>query len=160
MQHFDQNIGFWEKRHFFAEKLSKIAENCHHNIDPRLGEFSPIVFFGMFFLKISEVAQFLGNFFNDKCYEYILIKHCPGYIFGDFFTNSIQIQSKSIFRYLTQNSIIAVNSASKAKTLNGAPKHSRDYIISRYCLTLLCGHVCRKIRWRVHDKALRTLIFN
>jgi hypothetical protein len=28
MQKFDHNIGFWEKRHFFAE-------NCDHNIDPR-----------------------------------------------------------------------------------------------------------------------------
>jgi hypothetical protein len=25
---------FWEKRHFFRRKLSKIAENCDHNIDP------------------------------------------------------------------------------------------------------------------------------
>jgi hypothetical protein len=35
MQNFDQNIGFWEKRQFFRPKLSKIAENCDHNIDPR-----------------------------------------------------------------------------------------------------------------------------
>jgi hypothetical protein len=26
--------GFWEKRQFFRRKLSKIAENCDHNIDP------------------------------------------------------------------------------------------------------------------------------
>jgi hypothetical protein len=32
---FDHNIGFWEKRQFFRWKLSKIAENCDHNIDPR-----------------------------------------------------------------------------------------------------------------------------
>jgi hypothetical protein len=32
----DRNIGFWEKRQFFRQKLSKIAENCDHNIDPRL----------------------------------------------------------------------------------------------------------------------------
>jgi hypothetical protein len=25
---------FWEKRQFFCQKLSKIAENCDHNIDP------------------------------------------------------------------------------------------------------------------------------
>jgi hypothetical protein len=31
MQHFDHNIGFWN---FFRQKLSKIAENCAHNIDP------------------------------------------------------------------------------------------------------------------------------
>jgi hypothetical protein len=35
MQNFDHNIGFWEKRQFFRRKLSKIAENCDHNIDPR-----------------------------------------------------------------------------------------------------------------------------
>jgi hypothetical protein len=29
------DIGFWEKRQFFRRKLSKIAENCDHNIDPR-----------------------------------------------------------------------------------------------------------------------------
>jgi hypothetical protein len=27
---------FWENRQFFRRKLSKIAENCDHNIDPRL----------------------------------------------------------------------------------------------------------------------------
>jgi hypothetical protein len=31
---------FEKKRLFFRRKLSKIAENCDHNIDPRLGEFS------------------------------------------------------------------------------------------------------------------------
>jgi hypothetical protein len=34
MQNFDHNIGFCEKRQFFRRKLSKIAENCYHNIDP------------------------------------------------------------------------------------------------------------------------------
>jgi hypothetical protein len=34
MQNFDHNIGFWEKRQFFRQKLSKIGENCDHNIDP------------------------------------------------------------------------------------------------------------------------------
>jgi hypothetical protein len=34
MQTFYHNIGFWEKRQFFWQKLSKIAENCDHNIDP------------------------------------------------------------------------------------------------------------------------------
>jgi hypothetical protein len=34
MQNFDHNIGFWEKRQFFRLKLSKISENCDHNIDP------------------------------------------------------------------------------------------------------------------------------
>jgi hypothetical protein len=35
MQNFDLNIGFWEKRQFFRQKLSKISENCDHNIDPK-----------------------------------------------------------------------------------------------------------------------------
>jgi hypothetical protein len=34
MQNIDHNIGFWEKRQFYRQKLSKIAENCDHNIDP------------------------------------------------------------------------------------------------------------------------------
>jgi hypothetical protein len=42
MQKFHHNIGFCEKRQFFRRKLAKIAENCDHNIDLRLGEFSPI----------------------------------------------------------------------------------------------------------------------
>jgi hypothetical protein len=40
MQNFDHNIGFWEKRQFFRRKLSKIAENCDHNIDPWLNSIS------------------------------------------------------------------------------------------------------------------------
>jgi hypothetical protein len=32
----DHNIGFWQKRQFFRRKLSKIAENCDHNIGPSL----------------------------------------------------------------------------------------------------------------------------
>jgi hypothetical protein len=35
MQNFDHNIGFGEKRQLFCRKLSKIAENFDHNIDPR-----------------------------------------------------------------------------------------------------------------------------
>jgi hypothetical protein len=34
MQNFDLNIGFWEKRQFFRQKLQNIVENCDHNIDP------------------------------------------------------------------------------------------------------------------------------
>jgi hypothetical protein len=33
MQKFDHNIVFREKRQFFRQKLSKITENCDHNID-------------------------------------------------------------------------------------------------------------------------------
>jgi hypothetical protein len=32
----DHNIGLWEKRQFFRRKLSKIAENYDHNIDPSI----------------------------------------------------------------------------------------------------------------------------
>jgi hypothetical protein len=36
MEKFDQTIGFFrKKRHFFRQKLAKIAENCDQNIDPR-----------------------------------------------------------------------------------------------------------------------------
>jgi hypothetical protein len=50
---------------FFRRKLSKIAENCVHNIDPRLCEFSPIeLFFTLGSgLKMTGVAQILGLFF-------------------------------------------------------------------------------------------------
>jgi hypothetical protein len=34
MQNLDHNIGFREKCQFFRRKLSKMAENCVHNIDP------------------------------------------------------------------------------------------------------------------------------
>jgi hypothetical protein len=43
MQNFDHNIGFCEKRQFFRRKLSKIAENCDHNIDPRPYPFCRIL---------------------------------------------------------------------------------------------------------------------
>jgi hypothetical protein len=31
MQNFDHNIGFWEKRQFFGQKLSKIAKKCFYD---------------------------------------------------------------------------------------------------------------------------------
>jgi hypothetical protein len=34
IQKYDHNIGFCEKKPIFCRKLSKIAENCDHNIDP------------------------------------------------------------------------------------------------------------------------------
>jgi hypothetical protein len=36
MQNFDNKIVFFEKNSIFCSKLSKIAENFDHNIDPRL----------------------------------------------------------------------------------------------------------------------------
>jgi Zn/Cd-binding protein ZinT len=38
MQNLDHNIGFLFKSQFFRRKLSKIAQNCDHNIDPRFGD--------------------------------------------------------------------------------------------------------------------------
>jgi hypothetical protein len=35
---FAKNIGFWEKCQCFRWKLTKIAKNCDHNIDPRFSE--------------------------------------------------------------------------------------------------------------------------
>jgi hypothetical protein len=34
VQKFDHNIGVWEKRQFFLQKMVKITEKCNHNIDP------------------------------------------------------------------------------------------------------------------------------
>jgi hypothetical protein len=45
---------FEKNANFFAEKSAKIAENCDHNIDPRLGEFSP---FGQLFTLGSFLLQ-------------------------------------------------------------------------------------------------------
>jgi hypothetical protein len=44
-QKFDHNIGFLEKRQFFRRNLSKIAENCDHNIDPLLGNYCIFIVF-------------------------------------------------------------------------------------------------------------------
>jgi hypothetical protein len=43
VQNFDHNIGFREKRQIFRRKLAKIAENCDHNIDPRVTELGRIL---------------------------------------------------------------------------------------------------------------------
>jgi hypothetical protein len=67
MQNFDHNIGFWEKRQFFRRKLSKIAENCDHNIDPWLGEILPIgqlFSLGSFFY--SKEAQIFAYFLHPE----------------------------------------------------------------------------------------------
>jgi hypothetical protein len=40
MQNFKRNIVFLEKRKkIFRRKLAKIAENCDHNIDPRIASW-------------------------------------------------------------------------------------------------------------------------
>jgi hypothetical protein len=58
MQNFDHNISFWEKRQFFLRKLSKIPENCDHNIDPWM-----------------RFIQFLSNF-GQKLLEQTFIHIC------------------------------------------------------------------------------------
>jgi hypothetical protein len=55
----DPNIGFREKRHFFRRKLSKIAENCDHNIDPWPGARTGFLFvrFFVFYLAALPPSQ-------------------------------------------------------------------------------------------------------
>jgi hypothetical protein len=86
MQNFDHNIGFWEKRQFFRRKLSKIAESCDHNIDPRLGEFSPIgwlFIWGRFFWKwhLTFLVYFCPRVRLCICFD----KNELGHTLGDFF---------------------------------------------------------------------------
>jgi hypothetical protein len=86
MQNFDHNIGFWEKRQFFRRKLSKIAENCDHNIDPmvtRLGEFSPM---GRSF-NLGTFLQNLGYFSHSKSYV-LIFKYGLVFNLGYFFKNA------------------------------------------------------------------------
>jgi hypothetical protein len=54
MQNFDHNNGFREKRYFFRRKLSKIAQNFDHNIDPGLNTHC------IWFFKIQNAINFLG----------------------------------------------------------------------------------------------------
>jgi hypothetical protein len=76
MQNFGHNIGFEKNANFFRRKMAKIAENFDHNIDPRLGEFSPI---GRLFsfdrlVKITEVAKIivLLIFLSKSCELYMI----------------------------------------------------------------------------------------
>jgi hypothetical protein len=62
MQNFDHNIGFWEKRQFFRRKLSKIAENCDHNIGPVKTE-----------ITLNMIAWEKTEFFNMNNTPYIWI---------------------------------------------------------------------------------------
>jgi hypothetical protein len=59
MQNFDHNIGFWEKRQFFRQKLSKIAENCDHNIDPWCNwcDFKSATFFSEFQVSELQISE-------------------------------------------------------------------------------------------------------
>jgi hypothetical protein len=62
---------------FINDKRSRVT---------RLGEFSPIGRFYSLgsFLKITEVAQILGLFFQGKSYVLILTKDGLDYNFGNF----------------------------------------------------------------------------
>jgi hypothetical protein len=53
--------------------LSKIAENFDHNIDPRLGQFSVIVYFVQLFKNKKEPASW-GYFFHGCGYALSLTK--------------------------------------------------------------------------------------
>jgi hypothetical protein len=55
----DHNIGIQEKRQFFRRKLSKIAENCDHNIDP----------WGRFYESVS--AEIYGQNFKSVNYDFV-----------------------------------------------------------------------------------------
>jgi hypothetical protein len=70
--------------------LPKISENCDHNIDNKLGEFSPIgrlFSLGVFFEKMQKEAIFFSYFLYGKRGILILAKNELGYRFGRFFTN-------------------------------------------------------------------------
>jgi hypothetical protein len=64
--------------------LAKIAENCDHNIDPRLGEFSPVSQLFIFALFKKLRPNFVATFFHGKNCVLILTKNGLGYIWGDF----------------------------------------------------------------------------
>jgi hypothetical protein len=66
---------FWEKRQNFCRKFLKIAQNCDHNIDPRLGEFSPNGWLFAFdcYVKIAEVSHIFGLLYSKVTYFYALI---------------------------------------------------------------------------------------
>jgi hypothetical protein len=79
---------FEKNAYFFRQKLSKIAENCDHNIDHRMGEFSPIgrlFYFGHFLWKNCRSSPNYGGFFHGYSCESVLRKYVLGYILGDFF---------------------------------------------------------------------------
>jgi hypothetical protein len=81
----------FEKNANVLPKLAKFAENCDHNIDPKLGEFLPtdwtIVLFGTVFLKSTKVGQCFGLLFSSKSCAF---SHKMGWveIWVIFFTNS------------------------------------------------------------------------
>jgi hypothetical protein len=53
-------IAFWDQCQFFCRKLSKIAENCEHNIDPwpkRYSELQSQIFLNLTLLKLIRPLQ-------------------------------------------------------------------------------------------------------
>jgi hypothetical protein len=82
MQNVDHNIGFWEKRQFFRRKLSKIAENCDHNIDPRVTRLGDCL---DSFWNVKEVFRiFLQLFFHSNGFVLISNKESVVKHLGDF----------------------------------------------------------------------------
>jgi hypothetical protein len=55
------DIGFWEKRQFFCRKLSKIAENCDHNIDPMYVHISKNLK-AMILILCTYVCMYVGRY--------------------------------------------------------------------------------------------------
>jgi hypothetical protein len=96
MQNFDHNIGFWEKRQFFRQKLSKIAENWDHNIDSRKlwVLFKPIAFLldwvhirvivnaGQFFDNYKNCLKCRATYSHGKSYDKTVDKKWVGLHFG------------------------------------------------------------------------------
>jgi hypothetical protein len=68
MQNFDHNIGFWEKRNFFRQKLSKIAENCDHNIDP----LGPMLWFGNILAKNLQCLTEITDISPEKYLKHLV----------------------------------------------------------------------------------------
>jgi hypothetical protein len=69
--------------------LGKIAENCDHNIDNRLGKFYRVIvdkLLALFHYKSDP--NFCAAFCHGKSYASILTKTGLGYILGYFFTKS------------------------------------------------------------------------
>jgi hypothetical protein len=88
MQNLDHDIGFGEKRQIFRRKLSKIAENCDHNIEPRSSQFSPVgslFTFDSFYENLRSRPNFWDPFFHVKGYVLIVSKMGWAALWANFF---------------------------------------------------------------------------
>jgi hypothetical protein len=73
MQIFDHNIGFLEKRQFFRRKLSKIAENCDHNIDPKTRQWTKYVKCGVDVKILKSCLNLAGAEIGGNIFKNILL---------------------------------------------------------------------------------------